>query len=86
MQSAVLNLPDKQTSESPGSLRPLQSTGGNRISVCHVIEGGAWAGAEVQVATLLRALSKCPDISLHAIVLQEGRLAHELRTSELSYK
>jgi len=77
MQSAVLNLPDKQTSESPDRFAPQQK---NRISVCHVIEGGAWAGAEVQVATLLRALSKCPDLSLHAILLQEGRLAHELRT------
>lgn len=77
MQSAVLSLPNKQTSESPDRFAPQQR---NRISVCHVIEGGAWAGAEVQVATLLRALSKCPDISLHAIVLQEGRLADELRT------
>ena len=77
MQSAVLSLPDKQTSESPDRFAPQQR---NRISVCHVIEGGAWAGAEVQVVTLLRALSKCPDISLHAIVLQEGRLADELRT------
>jgi len=51
-----------------------------RISICHVSEGGAWAGAEVQVATLLRALSKCPEIDLHAIVLHEGRLAQELRS------
>jgi L-malate glycosyltransferase len=52
---------------------------GNPISVCHVTEGAAWAGAEVQLTTLLRALSKCPDISLHALVFHESRLASELR-------
>jgi len=51
-----------------------------RIAVCHVSEGSSWAGAEVQVATLLRALSKCPEIALHAIILHEGRLADELRS------
>ena len=52
---------------------------GGRLSVCHVCEGGGWAGAEVQATTLLRALSKRPEISLYAIVLREGRLARELR-------
>jgi glycosyltransferase involved in cell wall biosynthesis len=28
----------------------------------------------------LRALSKCPEVALHAILLHEGRLAHELRS------
>jgi L-malate glycosyltransferase len=77
MYDSVLSLPDKQASGSHDRLSLRQS---GRVSVCHVIEGSAWAGAEVQVATLLRALSKCPEVSLHAIVLQEGRLAHELRT------
>ena len=68
---------EEQSSASP--VQPsLRQTG--RISVCHVCEGGAWAGAEVQAATLLRALSRYPELSLHAIVLREGRLARELRS------
>jgi len=77
MYDTVLSLPDRRATESHDGLSPQQS---GRVCVCHVIEGSAWAGAEVQVATLLRALSKCPEVSLHAIVLKEGRLAHELRT------
>jgi glycosyltransferase involved in cell wall biosynthesis len=75
MHGTVLNRP-----ESPDGFSAQQSAGDRRISICHVSAGGAWAGAEVQVATLLRALSKCPEIVLHAIVLHEGRLAHELRS------
>jgi L-malate glycosyltransferase len=50
-----------------------------RLSICHVIGGGDWAGAEAQSATLLKALSKSPAVAPHAIVLREGRLARELR-------
>ena len=77
MHATALSIADKQTSESPGWLSSQQK---ERISVCHVIDGGVWAGAEAQVATLLRALSTCPEVSLHAIVLHEGRLAQKLRT------
>jgi L-malate glycosyltransferase len=80
MHSIMLNDPNKQTDELWSGLGPRESVKDRRISICHVSEGGAWAGAEVQVATLLRALSKCPEIDLHAIVLHEGRLAHELRS------
>src|SRR5437899_10926104 len=80
MHDTVLNCPDKQADKSPDGFSPRQGMEDNRISVCHVSEGGAWAGAEVQVATLLRALSKCPEVALHALILQEGRLAHELRS------
>lgn len=50
-----------------------------RITVCHISEGAAWAGAEVQLATLLRRLCRYGDLAVHAILLQEGRLACELR-------
>jgi glycosyltransferase involved in cell wall biosynthesis len=80
MHDTVLNRPDKQTDESPDGFNPRRSVEDSRISICHVSEGSAWAGAEVQVATLLRALSKRPEIALHAIVLHEGRLADELRS------
>jgi glycosyltransferase involved in cell wall biosynthesis len=80
MHSVVLNSPNKQRAEFRGGFSPRESVEDSRISICHVSEGSAWAGAEVQVATLLRALSKCPEVALHAIVLHEGRLAHELRS------
>jgi glycosyltransferase involved in cell wall biosynthesis len=76
----MLNDPNKQTDELWGGLGPRESVKDRRISICHVSEGSAWAGAEVHVATLLRVLSKCPEIALHAIVLHDGRLAHELRS------
>jgi L-malate glycosyltransferase len=80
MHSIVVNHSNKRANEFPGGFSPRENVEDRRISICHVSEGGAWAGAEVQVATLLRALSKCPEIALHAIVLHEGRLAHELRS------
>ncbi len=48
------------------------------LSVCHVLSGDRWAGAEVQAATLIRALCR-GDLRVSAIVLNEGRLAGELR-------
>lgn len=49
------------------------------ISVCHIISGHVWAGAQVQVATLLKSLTSCSGLKLCSIVLEEGRLAQELR-------
>jgi glycosyltransferase involved in cell wall biosynthesis len=68
------------TCENYDRKRPQHSVKGSRISICHVSAGDAWAGIEVQVSTLLRALSKRPEVSLYAIVLHDGRLAHELRS------
>ncbi len=61
--------------------RTRHSQKGNSISVCHVVGGGDWAGAEAQVATLVRGLSKSPDVALHAIVFYDKRLARELRSA-----
>lgn len=47
--------------------------------MCHIASGDRWAGAEVQLATLLRALARRGDLSLCAIVLNEGCLAAEIR-------
>src|SRR5215469_11214654 len=77
MYGSVLSVPDKRASELRDGLRSEQS---GCVSVCHVSEGIAWAGAEVQVTTLLRSLSRCSGISLHAIVFRDGRLAQELRS------
>ncbi|MGE0406865.1 MAG: glycosyltransferase [Candidatus Korobacteraceae bacterium] len=51
------------------------------LSVCHMASGDLWAGAEVQVATLCRALANKSDASVCAIVLNEGRLTNELRAA-----
>jgi hypothetical protein len=80
MASTVLNGLDMHTGENSARKSPQQSLRGSRISICHVSAGDAWAGIEVQVATLLRGLSKRPEVSLYAIVLCDGRLAHELRS------
>lgn len=53
----------------------------NAISVCHLASGDRWAGAEAQIATLLRALTRRPDVDICAIVLSEGRLAEEIRST-----
>ena len=58
---------------------PPACVGARKLGICHVASGDLWAGAEVQVATLLRELVKRPDLELSAILLNEGRLADELR-------
>jgi len=49
------------------------------VQVCHVASGDRWAGAEVQLATLLRALARRKDLGVSAIFLNEGRLAEGAR-------
>jgi len=49
------------------------------ISVCHLASGDAWGGAEAQLTALMRSLSERPELRVSAIVLNEGRLAEELR-------
>lgn len=50
------------------------------ISVCHLASGDAWGGAEAQLSALMRSLSKQTELRMSAIVLNEGRLAEELRS------
>ncbi len=52
-----------------------------RLAVCHLASGDRWAGAEVQVATLLRALAQRGDLALSAILLNPGRLEEELSSA-----
>ena len=51
-----------------------------RIKVCHIASGDLWAGAEAQIANLLRALVRQGTLNLSAILLNHGRLADELRS------
>jgi glycosyltransferase involved in cell wall biosynthesis len=48
------------------------------IKICHLAMGDLWAGAEVQVATLLASLAKMPDLQVSAILFNGNRLANEL--------
>jgi len=57
-----------------------------RISVCHIASGDRWAGAEAQVATLLRALRRREDLCLSTILLNEGHLAEEARSAGIELK
>ncbi|MBW0146436.1 glycosyltransferase [Marinobacter arenosus] len=47
--------------------------------VTHVVSGDLWAGAEVQVYSLCRALKASNELNLTAIVFNEGILSQKLR-------
>ena len=49
------------------------------MRVCHVMTADLWAGAEVQLLTTASYLAARPDLSLTAVLFNEGRLADELR-------
>ena len=49
-----------------------------QIKVIHVASGDRWAGAEAQVYTLLKALSKREDMTVYAVILNDGELAKKL--------
>lgn len=51
----------------------------HRINVCHLASGDLWAGAEVQLTTLVSQIIKDPALDVSAVILNEGRLAAELR-------
>ena len=52
-----------------------------KIKICHLISGDLWAGAEVQMYTVVLALSHCPEFELSAILLNDGLLAEKLRAA-----
>jgi len=49
------------------------------IKICHIISGDLWAGAEVMAFHLLKGLTKYEDVDLSVVLLNEGRLAEEIR-------
>jgi L-malate glycosyltransferase len=49
------------------------------LKICHIASGDLWAGAEVQMYTLLEALSLVPELTVSAIVLNQGKLAEQLK-------
>lgn len=48
------------------------------ISVCHIISGDLWAGAEVMAWNLIQAMNGSEKVTVSAIVLNPGRLEQEL--------
>ena len=71
--------PGQQTRRAP----EVASSKSQAISVCHIISGDRWAGAEAQAAGLLRVLQRQGGVRLSVVVLNEGRLARELRAAEI---
>lgn len=55
-----------------------------RLSVLHVASADLWAGAEVQIYHLLRALNRRQDVRVGAFLLNEGELARRLRAENIS--
>ena len=49
------------------------------LKILHVASGDLWAGAEVQLFTLAKALHTKSDTSVSAVLLNYGRLEQELR-------
>ena len=70
--------PDNSATRQTGPCRWDRS-----LRVVHVVSGALWAGAEVQVRNLLAAQRRREDVVAHAVVLNEGRLARELRELEI---
>ncbi len=49
------------------------------MHICHVATGDLWAGAEVQLFTLMGQFRQIEGLNVSAVLFNEGRLAHELR-------
>lgn len=62
----------------------MDNKSSNKTKVIHLISGDLWAGAEVMAFNLLAQLKSYPDLELSVILLNEGRLADELRKSGLT--
>lgn len=56
----------------------------HHVKVCHVAMGDLWAGAEVQLLSLMRYLVRLPGFEWSVVLFNEGRLAEELRKLPLS--
>ena len=58
----------------------------DKLAVCHIASGDLWAGAEAQIATLLRNLAARKELELCAILLNPGRLAREVQSIGIEVK
>ncbi|CBL44145.1 Glycosyl transferase, group 1 [gamma proteobacterium HdN1] len=60
-------------------LSPYQQAQRAPLKVLHIASGDLWAGAEVQLFTLARALQQRADVQVNVVLLNEGELAARLR-------
>jgi glycosyltransferase involved in cell wall biosynthesis len=64
---------------NPRSVLEITPLAAPPLRVCHIVSGDLWAGAEVQASIAIKELAKRPDVQACAILLNEGRLAEELK-------
>jgi glycosyltransferase involved in cell wall biosynthesis len=69
----------KNFPETPGFFENDFGREAHMLRVCHLISGDLWAGAEVMAHNLLRRLQLLSYLDLSVVLLNEGRLAEELR-------
>jgi len=62
----------------------MTNTSSRKSRILHLISGDLWAGAEVMAFNLLTSLTTFPDLEIKVILLNEGRLANDLRTCGLT--
>lgn len=60
--------------------RPGEWVSAEKVAICHIASGDLWAGAESQIAVLIRHLACRSELDLSAILLNDGRLAEEIRS------
>jgi len=53
------------------------------MRICHVMTADLWAGAEVQLFTTASYLAQRSDVTLTAVLFNDGRLADELRRLDI---
>lgn len=58
-------------------------TASSMLHVMHIASGDLWAGAEVQLYTLARALQKRGDLRVTVLLMNEGELAERLRLANI---
>lgn len=62
---------------------PRAATLAEPLRICHIISGDLWAGAETQLASTMAYLVEQPGVRITALLLNDGRLADELRRLDL---
>lgn len=71
----------------PAKVIPAMSQSSHgQLKIVQIISGDLWAGAEVMACNLLKRLNDYSDLDLSVILLNEGRLAEELRAAGLTVR
>ena len=55
-----------------------------KIKILHIASGDLWAGAEVQLYTLSKALADTSDVEISVILLNHGELENKLRDADIA--